>query len=341
VKVVHLTTSYPRHAEDYAGRFIADVVGGLERHGVEIEVLAPGTYRDYGLAYGGGIVHNLRRRPWMAPLMLFSMLRTLRRAAKRADLVHAHWLAAGLVAAFAGRPFVITLQGSGSAGKFADLELARRAPWLVGFVLRRARVVICVSQALAEAARRCGARDVRVIPNGVEIPVEIGRETEPAEVLYAGRLSPEKGIRELVEATQGMNLVVAGDGPLRSLVPGALGLLPHAELDHLYARAAVVVLPSYSEGLPLVVVEAMAHGRPVVASAVGGIPDLIVDGVTGLLVPPGDAVALRAAIEKLLADPALRRRMGVAGRERIIELCSLEHVTQATLAAYGPELAAA
>jgi glycosyltransferase involved in cell wall biosynthesis len=341
VKVVHLTTSYPRHAEDYAGRFIADVVGGLQGYGVEVEVLAPGAYRDYGLAYGGGVVHNLRRRPWMAPLMLLSMLRTLRRAAKGADLVHAHWLAAGLVAAFAGRPFVITLQGSGSAGRFADLELARSAPWLVGFVLRRARVVICVSEVLAEAARRCGARDVRVIPNGVPIPVQVGVEAEPAEVLYAGRLSPEKGVAVLVEATEGLNLVVAGDGPLRSLVPGALGLLPHAALDVLYARAAVVVLPSYSEGLPLAVVEAMAHGRPVVASAVGGIPDLVVDGETGFLVPPGDAVALRAAIEKLLADSALRKRMGAAGRERIIELCSLDRVTQATLAAYGPDRIAA
>ena len=341
MKVVHLTTSYPRHAEDYAGRFIADVVGGLERHGVEVEVLAPGAYRDYGLAYGGGVVHNLRRRPWMAPLMLFSMLRTLRRAASGADLVHAHWLATGLVAAFAGRPFVITLQGSGSAGRFSDLELARRAPWLVGFVLRRARVVICVSQALAEAARRCGARDVRVIPNGVEIPVSVGKEAEPAEILYAGRLSPEKGINELVEATRGMNLIVAGDGPLRALVPGALGLLPHAELDVLYARAAVVVLPSYSEGLPLCVVEAMAHGRPVVATSVGGIPDLVVEGETGFLVPPRDAEALREAIQKLIDDPALRARMGAAGRERIIELCSLERVTLATIAAYGPEQVAA
>ena len=341
MKVVHLTTSYPRHAEDYAGRFIADVVGGLERHGVEVEVLAPGAYRDYGLAYGGGVVHNLRRRPWMAPLMLFSMLRTLRRAASGADLVHAHWLATGLVAPFAGRPVVITLQGSGSAGRFSDLELARRAPWLVGFVLPRARVVICVSQALAEAARRCGARDVRVIPNGVEIPVSVGKEAEPAEILYAGRLSPEKGINELVEATRGMNLIVAGDGPLRALVPGALGLLPHAELDVLYARAAVVVLPSYSEGLPLCVVEAMAHGRPVVATSVGGIPDLVVEGETGFLVPPRDAEALREAIQKLIDDPALRARMGAAGRERIIELCSLERVTQATIAAYGPEQVAA
>ncbi len=341
LKVVHLTTSYPRHAEDYAGRFIADVLEGLRRQGVECEVLAPGSFRDFGLAYGAGVVYNLKRRPWLAPLMLLSMLRTLRREAKRADLVHAHWLATGIVALFAGRPFVLTLQGSGSAGRFADLELMRRAPWLVGAVLRRARVVICVSEALAEAALACGARDVRVIPNCARIPAFVGKEAEPAEVLYAGRLSPEKGIRDLVEATRGLNLVVAGDGPLRGLVPDALGLLPHSELDRLYARAAVVVLPSYREGLPLAVIEAMAHGRPVVATTVGGIPELVVDGETGLLVPPGDPQALRSALERLLADPALRRRMGQAGRERIIELCSIEHVAKATRAAYDIEPLAA
>jgi glycosyltransferase involved in cell wall biosynthesis len=216
----------------------------------------------------------------------------------------------------------------------------RRAPRLVGAVLRRARVVICVSEALAEAARRCGARDVRVIPNGVRIPAFVGREAEPAEVLFAGRLSAEKGIRDLAEAAQGLNLVVAGDGALRSLVPDALGLVPHDELDRLYARSAVVVLPSYREGLPLAVIEAMAHGRPVVASAVGGIPDLVVDGETGLLVPPGDPKALRAALERLLGDPALRRRMGQAGRGRIIELCSIENVAEATRAAYETDLAA-
>jgi glycosyltransferase involved in cell wall biosynthesis len=346
-RVVHLTTSYPRHAEDFAGRFVADVVEGLERNGLDVSVLAPAgdvgvhlhhlAYRDFGLAYGGGLVHNLKRRPWLAPLLLLSMIRAVRRTAGRDDVVHAHWLAAGAVCVLARRPFVLTLHGSGTAGRFADLELARRFPRLFGAIVRRARVVICVSAALGEAARACGARDVRVIPNGVRIPASVVPEAEPAEVLFAGRLSPEKGIEELVAATAGMNLVVAGDGPLRHLVPNGLGFVPHDELERLYDRAAVVVLPSYREGLPLCVIEAMAHGRPVVATNVGGIPELVEDGVTGLLVEPGDVNGLRAAVERLLADPRLRRRMGRAGRERIIERCSLEAVTAATLDVYRPE----
>jgi glycosyltransferase involved in cell wall biosynthesis len=335
LRVVHLTTSYPRDDGDFAGRFVADLVSDLRERGVDASVVAPGDYRDFGLAYGAGVVANVKRRPWLAPALVASMVRSVRRAARDADLVHAHWLAGGAVAALAGVPFVVTLHGSGTAGRFADLELARRHPRLVRAVLRRARAVICVSDALADAARRCGARDVRVIRNGVQIPERIGREAEPAEVLFAGRLSPEKGIEELVAATHGMNLVVAGDGPLRGSVPSALGFVPHAELDRLYARAAVVVLPSHREGLPLCVLEAMAHGRPVVASAVGGIPELVEDGVTGLLVPAGDVAALRSALERLLADPVLRRRMGREGRRRVAALCSRDRIAEATLQAYS------
>jgi glycosyltransferase involved in cell wall biosynthesis len=137
-------------------------------------------------------------------------------------------------------------------------------------------------------------------------------------VLYAGRLSAEKGVRELVTATRGLPLVVAGDGPLRAEVPGALGMVPHDELLRLYERAAVVACPSRREGFGVACLEAMAAGRPVVASSVGGLRDLVVDGETGLLVPPGDVAALRAALEQLLGDAGLRARLGGAARERVL-----------------------
>ena len=113
-----------------------------------------------------------------------------------------------------------------------------------------------------------------------------------------------------------MRLVVAGDGPLRERVPGALGFVPHDELSPLYARAAVSSCPSRREGYGVACAEAMAHGRPVVASAVGGLLDLVVDGETGLLVPPGDADALRAGLARVLDDVQLRRSMGAAARTR-------------------------
>ena len=110
-------------------------------------------------------------------------------------------------------------------------------------------------------------------------------------------------MRELVAAADGLPLVVAGDGPLRSEVPGAMGFVPHEELERLYERAAVVACPSHREGFGVVCAEAMAYGRPVVAGDVGGLRDLVVHEETGLLVPPGDVEALRDALRRLLADP--------------------------------------
>jgi len=219
-----------------------------------------------------------------------------------------------------------------------DLELARRTPRLARPILRGARFVIAASTELAEAARRLGARDVRVIPSGVDLPAEVGQEAEPPEVLYAGRLSTEKGVLDLVAATDGIPLVVAGDGPLRGRVPGARGFVPHDELQDLYARAAVVACPSHREGFGVACLEAMAHGRPVVAGDVGGLRDLVVDGETGYLVPPRDVPALREALERLLADRDLRRRLGSAGRERAGRHFSWDTVTAATLAVYEEAL---
>ena len=144
---------------------------------------------------------------------------------------------------------------------------------------------------------------------------------------------------ELVEAARGLPLVVAGDGPLRSRVPGALGFVPHDRLLELYERAAVVVCPSRREGFGVVCAEAMAHARPVVAAAVGGLMDLVVDGETGLLVPPRDPGALRAALERLLGDPELRRRLGEAAQARARAHFSWERATDLTLDAYREALA--
>ena len=327
MRVAVLTTSYPRFPGDAAGRFVADAVEHL-RERIDVEVVSPQDFSHFGIAYGHGIVGNLRARPWLAPLVP-ALLANFVRAARRvdADLLHAHWLPSGWVAARTGRPFVLQVWGT-------DLELARRVPRLTRALLRRARLVIAASTELAEAARRLGAAEVRVIPSGVDLPPEVGEEAEPPEVLYAGRLSPEKGVLELVTATDGMNLVVAGDGQLRARVPQALGFVPHDELQRLYARSAVVACPSHREGFGVACLEAMAHGRPVVAGDVGGLRDLVVDGQTGYLVPPRDVGALRRALERLLADRELRRRLGHAGRRRAAERFSWGRVTEATLAAY-------
>jgi glycogen synthase len=329
MRVAVLTTSYPRFAEDAAGRFVADAVEHVRKRGIEVEVVGPEQFRNYGIAYGHGVVGNLRRRPWLA-LLVPALLASFVRAARRvdADLLHAHWISGGWVAARTGTPYVVQVWGT-------DVELARRLPRLARGVLQGARLVIAASTALAEQARQLGAREVRVIPSGVDLPPHVGEEASPPEVLYAGRLSPEKGVLELVEAARGLSLVVAGDGPLRPRVPGARGFVPHDELHRLYARAAVVACPSRREGFGIVCLEAMAHGRPVVATSVGGLRDLVVDGETGLVVPPRDPPALREALLRLIGDSDLRRRLGAAGRVRAQDVFSWHAVTDMTLAAYS------
>jgi glycosyltransferase involved in cell wall biosynthesis len=334
MKVVVLTTSYPRGAGDVAGVFVRDAVERL-RAGVDVEVVSPASFRDFGLAYGLGIAGNLKRRPWKAlllPAFLASYARAARRAARGADLVHAHWLPSALPALATRRPFVLQLWGT-------DVELAARARWAARPLVRRARVVLCPSAALASAARELGARDVRVVPSGVEVPEEVGEPDEPPHVLFVGRLSEEKGILELVEATQGIRRVVVGDGPLRERVPDAVGFVAPDELGAYYERAALVVCPSRREGYGVVAREAMAHGRPVVVTSVGGLLDAVEDGVTGLRVPPKDPAALRAAIEMLLADANLRRRLGEAAREAARARFSWPASTEATHRVYRDVLA--
>lgn len=334
MRVAVLTTSYPRHEGDLAGRFVFDLVRRLRERGVDMDIV---EYRDFGLTGSGGpgLVGSLKKRPWLAPPLFVSMVRAVRRAAKDADLVHANWLAGAAVARFAGKPFVVTLHGSGTAGRFSDLALAERAPRLVRRLLGPARAVIAVSPVLVEAMRRVGIRNVHEIPYGVEIPDETGAEDEPPTVLFAGRLSPEKRIDVVASATDGLPRIVAGDGPLRDLLPDALGFVPQHELFPLYDRAAVVLLTSEREGLPNVVLEAMARGKTVVSTPVGGIPAVIEDGKTGLLVPIGDVEATRAAVERALGHSELRRRIGTAARERVREYCSWDRVTERTLQVYA------
>jgi colanic acid/amylovoran biosynthesis glycosyltransferase len=330
VKVVVLTTSYPRHARDVAGTFIRDAVDQLRAGGVEVAVVSPASFRHYGIAYGAGVPQNLRRAPWkagLAPLFLASFARAARTAAVGADLVHAHWLPSGFAAIATGKPYLVQLHGT-------DSELARRAPRLFRGVARRAALAVAPSNELADAARALGARETRVIPEGVRVPTVVNPPAEPPHALFAGRLSEEKGVLELMSAAGGLPLVVVGDGPLRNRVPQATGFVPPAEVGGYIERASVVVCPSRREGYGIVARQALAYGRPVVATRVGGLPEAVMDGETGLLVPPGDPAALRSALERLLDDAELRGRLGAAGRELARERFGLEAAARATIAAY-------
>ena len=141
------------------------------------------------------------------------------------------------------------------------------------------------------------------------IPKTTREPDEPPHVLFAGRLSPEKGIEEFLAATEGLPRVIVGAGPVA--VPEAVGTVPRNELDGYYDRAAVLCVPSRRDGYGMVAREGLAHARPVVATAVGGLTDAIADGETGLLVPPRDVAALRAAVDRLLGDALTVRLLDV------------------------------
>jgi glycosyltransferase involved in cell wall biosynthesis len=230
--------------------------------------------------------------------------RAARRAAQDADLIHAHWIPSAIAARATRKPYVLQVWGT-------DMELARRAPALVRPVVRGARLVIASSMFLAAAARDLGARDVRIVAPGVDLPEAVTAPADPPHVLFAGRLSEEKGILEFDEATEELPRVIVGDGPLRGRVPDALGFVRPEEMGGYYGRAADVCTPSRREGYGLVAREAMAHGRPVVATRVDGLADL---GHGAVLIAPRDVPALHAALVALLNDPERRRMLGAEAR---------------------------
>jgi glycosyltransferase involved in cell wall biosynthesis len=225
---------------------------------------------------------------------------------------------------------------------------------------RRARGVIAISQALRRfSVERVGlpAGKVEVVPYGLDVPPPAWGANPPlvlpdgAPVLLAlARLVPQKGLETAVEALARLDdpravLVVAGEGPERPalvalaerlrvgdrvLLPGRAG-----DVAALLARATLVVHPARWEGFGLVLLEAMLAQRAVVASAVSAIPEIVVDGETGLLVPPGDAAALAAAVDRLLADPAERERLAAAGLDRARAEFSVARMAARTAAVYA------
>jgi glycosyltransferase involved in cell wall biosynthesis len=306
MKVLVLTTSYPPHG----GSFVAEAVEAVRTRGIDVEVVSPSSFRHYGIAAGHGILGNLRARPWLAALLPLFLWNFRRAAARRdADLVHAHWLVAGVVAATLRKRYVVQVWGT-------DVALFGRLPW-------RFPRVIAASRFLADAVG--GAT---VVPTAVRIPDQVSADGE--YVLFAGRLSPEKGVEEFLAASEGLPRVIVGSGPVA--VPEGVGRV--ADVGPYYAGAAVVAVPSRREGYGMVAREAMAHGRAVVASDVGGLRDAIDDGVDGVLVPPRDVAALRAALERLLGDPELRARLGAAARAKAEREWSREAMAEALVRVY-------
>jgi glycosyltransferase involved in cell wall biosynthesis len=253
----------------------------------------------------------------------------------RGGLLHAHdykALAVALVAGSLARvPVVATFHGD-TAHLARVVVYERLARWAARFTV----AVAATSEPLAAAIRSTAPRTpVHLIPNGIAVgplPTAAERITArgalrlPADgpvVAFVGRLSPEKAPEVLLRAMHGtgMQLLFAGEGPLRQQLEAEadpeqvrfLGFV--ADVGPVLAAVDVLALPSRTEGLPMAVLEAMAAGVPVVASAVGSLPEVLGSGA-GVLVPPGDADALRKALESL-GTPQPREALARVARRRV------------------------
>jgi glycosyltransferase involved in cell wall biosynthesis len=299
-------------------------------------------------------------RPLRDLLGLVELVALMRRT--RPHIVHASSAKAAalgrVAAAIAGVPIrVYTVHGWSF---LAETGMTARAYRRIERVLARlTTTTICVSEnerraGLAE--RACVAASTVVIRNGVDIvsPRAPPSPNDPARLISVARLQAPKDPITLVRAI-GMlrdascSLVLVGDGPEHEHVDSEvrrLGLAGVVELTgnrpdvaELLAGSDIFVLSSNSEGLPLSILEAMAVGLPVVASRVGGIPEVVVDEETGLLVPPGSPGALAAALRRLIGDRDLRRRLGAAGRSRVVRDFDLGSVRRDHVVLYRAELA--
>jgi glycosyltransferase involved in cell wall biosynthesis len=219
---------------------------------------------------------------------------------------------------------------------------------------RLSRATIAVSQAVAESVARFHGPQIRVIPNGVACDVsdteasrartELGLSAHDPLVVHVGNIRPHKGhanlikaVAELTTLVPAINVVSIGGekypGDLERVraeaadfaTTGALRFLgSRDDATSFLAAADVVVNPSNFEGLPVVLLEALSLGRPVVATSVGGVPTIVADGLTGLLVRPDDPTGLATAVAKLLNDPDLAGALGAEGRRLVERDFSLE-----------------
>jgi glycogen(starch) synthase len=364
LRVLRLCSAFEPPASALGRRYVRfNTVGGMQNHvanltraldgrGVVQTVLTsrpPTAPRVERVGAGSRVVRlglpvARRRGLYAVPAALLAPL-----AARRADLVHAHFtIDFGLVPIAVGvarllrLPLVATIHCSLRHTLEVDDErtraIRRRGGAVERWLQERADAVVTLTPRLRDllAAEGIAPAKLHVIPSGVDTrqfdlarPDPLPGVPRP-RLLFSGRLEPEKDVATLLRAAarlrQPAHVVLVGDGsqrePLELLVRKlgiadrvhVTGYLPHAEVPGVLAHADVLVHPARMEELGTAVVEAMHARLPVVAADWGGIP--VRDGVEGFRVPTGDADAFAAAIDRLLGDPALARRLGEAGRAR-------------------------
>lgn len=404
MKVLAITSSYPRYEGDATAPFVESIVRGVADLGHDVHVLVP-EHREWQRPESEGRVRFHRYRyspvrswtPWgfsesledgvrirkalylLAPVVLASATRAARSLLANGgfDVVHVHWVIPngpiGRLATRGRLPLVVSLHGSDVAVSERSRAIGRATRW----TFERAAAVTAPSGDLLERARERGARGLLELVSygadvaafsppshaGARMRARLGLAADDIVVAGIGRLIPVKGFEYLVEAhARGvgdmprLRLVLVGDGALREQLArraGELGVADSVimvgtasreEIPAYLAASDIVVVPSirhegYVDGLPNVALEAMAAGLPLVASSVGGLPDLVRAGENGVLVGEKDAAGLSAAIVELARDADLRARLGAAGQAEVREHRSWHAVAERFVDVYERAIA--
>jgi glycosyltransferase involved in cell wall biosynthesis len=367
VTVMYHVLQVLRPMEGGMRRHVLDLIEGLQAAGHQVTVACPSDSPLRRDLYPWVPVETLELVDDVSPVADLRAALQLRQILRRAsyDLVHLHGAKAGIVGRLAARmterrPAVVYTVHNQVAPRSA---LQRR----VLHALERRLApdtdrLITVSHFLQEdlvTRHRCIADRVVTIHNGVDPLPPLDREHARAvlgcsrrTVIGAiGRMVPEKGFSTLLAAFQivlargyDAELVLIGDGPQHSVYQKMagknarfLGTVPKAA--RLMLGFDIIVQPSHAEGLGLVPIEAMLQGRPVIASEVGGLPEVVEHGKTGLLVPPRDEISLADAIQLLLVRPDLREALGKNGKKKAEELFTRRAMLEATLRQYEAAMA--
>ncbi len=378
-----LASSYPRNDSDSASIFLRHLAESLKAQNLAIHVLAPadkvsGEKSENGiivhrfryffarwqkLAYGSGVLSNLKRNPllWLqVPLfigsMFFSLLWLLNRI--RPDVIHAHWvIPQGLLAVFAKSiykiPVVITVHGTDAfALKSKLLE------WIKRIALSKCDAWTSNTHATANSVLIYSSTPKpHIIPMGVDIQrfasgdrQKLRAQISDSEyiILFVGRLVEKKGVTDLITAfsllpsaiQQKTRLWIIGDGDqsnqLRALSKELalsdkitfLGMIPNYDLPDYYSAADLFVAPSIIEGQGVVFLEAAAAKLCVVSTSVGGISEVIDDGVTGILVAPEHPGELAQSIGKILTDQSLRQQLAEQAYRRLVDTYSWDSISK-------------
>jgi len=331
-------------------RHVVDLAGGLEARGCSVSLALPDGATQLRAAAGA---LGLACRPYtdvgdadvwhvhVADTFDKQLLPALLRARRGAGAV---LLTEHLPRTDASDPSASPAGARRRAGSWAAKTAFKRVEYAV------ADRVICVSRASARFLQvRYGVpgTSIDIVPNGIaaSAPLAPGPLTDPCFVAV-GSVINQKGFDLLIDACshakEAWRVVVLGDGPHRAALAGRAASVGASiefagwseDVASVLGHSRGLVLPSRWESWPYVAMEAMALGRPVVAAAVDGIPELVIDGRTGLLVPPGDAEAVAGALDLLASDADLAVRLGEAGRIRV-GLFDLDGMVDAHLAAYG------